>query len=406
LTFVQYKTMDYAQEQFGFVLLSASKLTSKFTVDNLRSNEYYNIVFCGESLSRASADSQTISFTSFDNNVKIVSATFTFDDNNITKQQEIDLGCFFASQFRLLEYNVISENRNSCYDKYPDVKLPTVYTTPPYVFSPAAPDTSSYTYSSRRRLLQGQFGITDPSSNQCEIAEKTPQPHPTRNLAGTTTTVNTTKITYIFYGNAQTSGADAIDTRIQAKLAVLDPTATATDKTFASDYDIFVQNYAGGFPKITAATYNGLINLITPAFAAYPAIEVSNGVYWIAMSDVKLESSGYIYAVAVLTNTGTPNTIQIRHGLNANDQSALFNLTLSAGDDEIVSLNFTGLANYTTYDLFYYATNEDISRFALTTTVKKLTVTTAMGAPGESNGPIMKVSWTLVILLAMALIWN
>jgi len=124
------------------------------------------------------------------------------------------------------------------------------------------------------------------------------------------------------------------------------------------------------------------------------------------MSDVKLESSGYIYAVAVLTDTGTPNTIQIRHGLDASDQTAVVTLTVAAGDDEVVTLNFTGLANYTTYDLFYYATNEDISRFALTTTVKKLTITTTAAAPVQTSANIVKLSWSVIVFLAMALFFN
>ena len=304
--------------------------------------------------------------------------------------------------------SVISENGNSCIDKYITTDLPVVYTSPASLYMPTPVTTSTLTYGSSRRMLMSELFESPPCKNSStsQTRRLTTTGDGGSSDVNTTSKSNdtTTTITYVFYGNAETDSADSIDSTIQKKMAALDSTSTATDFSLKSNLLIFIHNYTGTtFPNVTSGVYNGLINTITPAFATYPPIEVSVGVKWIAMIDVSLESSGYVYAVAVKAANSTPNAIQIKHGLDAYDQIAA-SIQSARFETDTVKLNFTGLTSKVEYDIFYYATNDDISRFAITTSIVKITATTETATSIDLSSQTLTMSWTLLMTLLVALL--
>jgi len=215
---------------------------------------------------------------------------------------------------------------------------------------------------------------------------------------------NTVPYTFLFYGDFETTEGDNFDLDIEDKMEALNPGPSTTDFTFAIDLNAFISSYTG-FPTLASATYNNIIDTVTPNFANYPPISATAGVKWIAIQNLNLDGNGYIYGCVVPSPSSTPNIIQIRFGLNARDSKAAAYRSTSVVQGTSATLNFTGLSNYTLYDIYYYATNEDISRFAITTEIRKITMRTMMAPPEYIASALnLKLGLTIILLILMIFI--
>lgn len=98
-SYYTFEMTDPAQEQFGFTYTTVSgSLSTSFKIYNMLSNKDYQVTVCALLLNRIETNSTPLSFTSTDNNIRIVKVEFVFD-TALTVSQELQFACFLASEF-------------------------------------------------------------------------------------------------------------------------------------------------------------------------------------------------------------------------------------------------------------------------------------------------------------------
>ena len=282
--------------------------------------------------------------------------------------------------------SVISQNDLACSDRYPDQYMPTYYGAKPRVYTPAGPDTSSQSNNARRLLESLETSYL----NVCQSEEcaGTSTYRQSRNLQSESASDGT--VIYLIFGDSTIEISDNFYEDVQKKMNAYDDTAIFKDITFKINTDLWILNYPGGFPSLLTTFYYDQISSLAPAFPNYPPVRVVTGDGWIALTDLALEDSGWVYGVISNYSQNAPNTIQIRNGVNMTDKPVDAYQSIEFRSGELSIMNFTDLLPNTTYYIHYYSTNEDLSPVAVTSEVRSLSAKTTGITEIAISGSILK----------------
>lgn len=260
----------------------------------------------------------------------------------------------------------------------------------PRVYLPPPKDTSALTYSgSSRRVLGGCYSTFSTCGKKVQSENN-------RVLSTTDTSDGT--IFYLIYGNQFSGTTDTFYETVALKMNAYDSTALTKDLTFISQINIFL-NINTGFPLIASVQYLNQIGSTSPGFPNFPVVKLESGERWIALVSITLQDDGYVFGIADKTGQQAPNTIQIKNNLTYNDSKASNSQMIQISDSKEGILNITGLENYTTYNIYFFATNNDLSSLASSSIIRVLSGTTAMEDPvDDSYGHTLKIHLTALLI--------
>ncbi len=197
---------------------------------------------------------------------------------------------------------MVSANSRSCQDKFSSVYIPPFYKTLPRIYLPPPVDTSAYTRRILNTCSDTIYGNNDlPESREYERKSG-------RRLFQSTATSSDGTLSFLIFGNFRSESDDTFYVLVEAKMNAFDSTALTRDLTFLSDIAIFEQTNSG-FPSVVTGDYLDQISSFTPGFQTFPPIKVVSGIRWLALTDINLEDTGYVYGIADKTNQSAPNTV-------------------------------------------------------------------------------------------------
>jgi len=120
---------------------------------------------------------------------------------------------------------------------------------------------------------------------------------------------------------------------------------------------------------------------------------------YVTISDIAPTSSGYVFAIADPGTLNVPKYYQIKKSMNANNDIVPGSNAYSE-NGAAVSIRINGLEPLTTYQIYYYASNLDLSQYSKVTPVRVVEITTK-----EKNAAyLLAVSLSAILFVVCMLV--